>query len=116
MMFILQTLVLAQEAEKSGLFETVVQFLPMALVGLVFYLLLIRPSQQQRKKHEDLVHQLKNGDEITLNGGLYGKIVSMEESVATVEIAKNVKVKVLRDRIAGPWPSTPADSTKSAHK
>lgn len=91
----------------------------MGLMFGVFYLLLIRPASQQRKKHAELLNQLKKGDEVQLNGGIYGKIVSLDDAVATVDIANNVKVRVLRDRIVGQWPqpkSGDGKNEKSASK
>lgn len=115
MNYLLHTLLLAQEAEPQGGLGGAFGFLPLIFVFGVFYFLLIRPASQQRKEHAELLNQLKNGDEVALNGGIYGKIISIDASVATVEVAKNVKLKVLRDRIAGKWPSNPgADSSKSA--
>ncbi|MEM6531448.1 MAG: preprotein translocase subunit YajC [Myxococcota bacterium] len=115
MTYLIHTLLLAQEAPPEGGAGSIFQYLPLLLMFGVFYFLLIRPASQQRKQHAELLNQLKNGDEVSLNGGIYGKIVSIDASVATVEVAKNVKLKVLRDRIAGKWPTNPgADSSKSA--
>ncbi len=88
----------------------------MGLMFGVFYLLLIRPANRQRKKHQELLNQLKKGDEVQLNGGIYGKVVALDEQVATVDIASNVKVRVLRDRIVGKWPDPKAGDGKSANE
>lgn len=78
----------------------------VALMVFVFYFLLIRPANKQRKDHESLLHSLKKGDEVVTNGGLWARVVSIEESVATVELADRVKVRILKDRIAGKWAVT----------
>jgi preprotein translocase subunit YajC len=45
----------------------------------IFYFILIRPQQTQRKKHDELVRTLKKGDEIVTNGGLIGEVVFIKE-------------------------------------
>jgi len=45
----------------------------------IFYFILIRPQSSQRKQHDDLVRNLKKGDEIVTNGGLVGEVVFIKE-------------------------------------
>src|SRR5213079_2001301 len=45
----------------------------------IFYFILIRPQATQRKKHDELVHNLKKGDEIVTNGGLVGEVLFIKE-------------------------------------
>ncbi len=44
----------------------------------IFYFVLIRPQQRQRKAHDELVKALKKGDEITTAGGVIGEVVSIQ--------------------------------------
>jgi preprotein translocase subunit YajC len=45
----------------------------------IFYFILLRPQSQQRKKHDELVRNLKKGDEIVTSGGLIGEVVFIKE-------------------------------------
>jgi preprotein translocase subunit YajC len=45
----------------------------------VFYFILIRPQSSQRKQHDELVRNLKKGDEIVTNGGLIGEVLFIKE-------------------------------------
>ena len=45
----------------------------------IFYFVLIRPQQTQRKKHDEMVRTLKKGDEIVTTGGLVGEVVFIKE-------------------------------------
>ncbi|HZF71980.1 MAG TPA: preprotein translocase subunit YajC [Gemmatimonadaceae bacterium] len=45
----------------------------------IFYFILIRPQSTQRKKHDEMVRQLKKGDEIVTNGGLVGEVLFIKE-------------------------------------
>ncbi len=71
----------------------------LVLMFAIFYFLLIRPQQKRAKQHRELVGALKSGDQIVTAGGMHGKVVSVEETSATVEIATGVKVKMNRTSI-----------------
>ncbi len=45
----------------------------------IFYFILIRPQSTQRKKHDEMVRNLKKGDEIVTNGGLVGEVLFIKE-------------------------------------
>ncbi len=74
-------------------------FLPMILIFVVFYFLLIRPQQKKAKVLQEFLSNLKKGDEVITGGGLHGKITGITDSVVTLEIAENVRVKVARQYI-----------------
>ena len=76
-------------------------FLPIILIFVVFYFLLIRPQQKQRKEHQGLLANLKVGDNVLTSGGIYGRITGIKDDKVTVEISDKVRVKVNRGNIAG---------------
>ena len=65
----------------------------------IFYFLLIRPQQKRAKQHKELVSNLKAGDQIVTAGGIYGKVVSVEETTVIIEVATGVKMKMSRTSI-----------------
>ena len=71
------------------------------LIGMfvVMYFLLIRPQQKRAKDHKNLLKTLKKGDEVVTNGGVVGKVNSVDESFAALEIADGVVVKVQKQGI-----------------
>jgi preprotein translocase subunit YajC len=75
-------------------------FLPLILLFGIFYFLLIRPQQKRQKEHKSLLANLRKGDQIITAGGLYGRITGLTDTVATVEIAEKVRVKVARGQIS----------------
>ncbi len=112
----LHTLVLAQAAApgapgRGGPMDGLITIGGPLLMFAVIYLLLIRPAGKQRREHQNMLSALKKDDEIITSGGLVGRIVSLEDKVATVEIADRVKVRVLRDRIAGRYTAPSAQAT-----
>ncbi|MEP6764798.1 MAG: preprotein translocase subunit YajC [Gemmatimonadaceae bacterium] len=63
----------------------------------IFYFILIRPQQKQRKDHDALVRSLKKGDEVVTAGGVVGEVVHIAQGskdgapVATMEDRITVK-------------------------
>ena len=75
--------------------------LPMVFVFGIFYFLLIRPQNKQRKEREVMLKRIAKGDRVITNGGLFGKVAAVNDGVITLEIADRVKVKVLLGQVAG---------------
>ena len=73
----------------------------MILIFFVFYFLLIRPQKKQVDERQKMLNNLQKGDEVITNGGLHGKITGLTDTVVTLEIANNTRVKVSRGYIAG---------------
>jgi preprotein translocase subunit YajC len=110
----------AQQGSGGAGFDPMM-FLPIILIFVVFWFLLIRPQQKKMKEHQAMLGALRRGDKVVTGGGIVGTItkVSADDSELTVEIAENVKVRVLRSTIsnvlsktepaAGRAPSKPAE-------
>lgn len=75
--------------------------LPLVLVLVIFYLLLILPSQRRQKKIAQMHRSLKSGDKIVTNGGIYGVIVGVDNDTVQVRVAEQVKLRMARSAIAG---------------
>jgi len=90
-------LFVAQSPAGNGL----VAFLPLAIIMVIFYVLLILPAQRRQKKTQSMLNELKTGDKVVTNGGLYGTIVSLDGDSLQLRIADQVKVKVARSAVAG---------------
>ncbi|MFH0784163.1 MAG: preprotein translocase subunit YajC [Pseudomonadota bacterium] len=92
------------------------QFLPLVLIFVVFYFLLIRPQQKQAKLHQAFLNDLKKGSKVFTKGGLHGAIIGIADNVISLEIAKDVIVKVSRDAIAGSLTKEGTVATKAETK
>lgn len=89
-------------AETSGIFgsgSTTMIIYIAAFIG-IFYFLLIRPGQKQKKAHQELVESLKKGDEVMTSGGIFGVITQVKTDYVMVEIAKKTEVRLSRNSIA----------------
>ena len=79
--------------------EGLASFLPFIIIFVLFYFMLIRPQMKQAKEHKTLLEALKAGDEVVSNSGILGKITKINNQFATVEIAKDVEVKIQKQTI-----------------
>jgi preprotein translocase subunit YajC len=77
--------------------------IPYGLMFLVLYLLMMRPLARQQKEQQKLQATLAKDDEIVTDSGFYGKIVSLDEKVAILEVSDKVRIRILRERIVGRW-------------
>ena len=81
--------------------DSLMSFLPFILIFVVFYFLLIRPQQKRAKEHKSMVEGLKRGDKVITSGGIVAKVSKViDDNEVEVEIAKDVKVKVIRSTIS----------------
>ncbi len=92
---------LVQAAQSPGGIPFLGQMFPLILIFVVFYFLLIRPQQKKAKDHRELLAKLKKNDEVMTAGGLYGKVVALTDTVITLEVAQNVRIRVSRPQISG---------------
>jgi preprotein translocase subunit YajC len=76
-------------------------FLPLILIMVVFYFLMIMPAQRRQKKIAAMLSNLKNGDKVITNGGIYGTIAGLEDDTVQLRIAEQLKIKIARNAIAG---------------
>ena len=90
----------ADAAAPAGM-ANLAQFVPLILIFVVFYFLLIRPQQKKAKEHQNYLANLKKGEKVVTTGGIHGQISGLTDTVVTLEIAENVRIKVNRGAIAG---------------
>lgn len=75
--------------------------LMMVIIFGIFYFLVIRPQQQQQSEREEMISNLETGDRVVTVGGLHGQITSLSEDTLKLNIAKDIKVTLDRDKVAG---------------
>ncbi len=72
--------------------------LPIGLVVL-FYFFLIRPQSKRQKEHKKMVSELQKGEEILTSGGILGKVTNINDDFITLEIAKDVSLKIQKSAV-----------------
>ncbi|MBA3363987.1 MAG: preprotein translocase subunit YajC [Actinobacteria bacterium] len=90
--------ILAQETQANP----VVAFLPLLLMGVVFYFLLIRPQSQRRRAQMQMQSDVEVGDEVITTAGIYGKVTDIDDDygIVTIEVAPSTEIRMARAAIA----------------
>ena len=73
---------------------------PMLLIFVIFYFLLIRPQQKRMKSHQAMLGAVKRNDVVVTSGGLIGTVTKVDEAEVEVELAPNVRVRVVKGMLA----------------
>ena len=84
----------------AGGMSSLLEFLPIIGIMVLFYFLMIRPQQRRMKQHQAMVQAVKRGDTVVLNSGVVGKVTKVDEAEVAVEIAQGVNVKVVKSMIS----------------
>ena len=75
------------------------QFLPLVAMGVIFWLLILRPQMRRQKEHQGKVARLQKGDEVVTAGGLIGKVTRVDADTVELELGPNVRVKAVKTTI-----------------
>ncbi len=78
----------------------VTQLLPFVFLIAIMYFVIIRPQQQQAKKHAEMLNALTKGDKVVTNGGLIVEIKKIEETFYTVKFNNDVEGRLVKDAVA----------------
>jgi preprotein translocase subunit YajC len=105
-----------QAAPAGGAGSAIGSFLPIILIGVIFYFLLIRPQNKRLKAHRQMLSEISRGDTIVTNGGLIGKVKKVMDDELTVDF-NGSEIKVIRTMIADVRNKTaPANDTGKKKK
>src|SRR6266446_5643690 len=85
-----------EQDPRAAMMNMVVTF---GILGVMFYFLLIRPQQKQRKEQENLLKNVKTGDKVLMNSGIFGIVTNVKDKTLMVKIADNVKVEVVKTAV-----------------
>ena len=72
---------------------------PMVLCVVVFWVFMIGPERKQRKKREEMLKNLKKGNEVVTTSGVYGSVVQVQDGVVTLQVADGVRMRFARSAI-----------------
>jgi len=81
--------------------DVLIQFAPILIVGIIFYLLIFMPMRKRQKKVESMIAALKNGDRVITGSGIYGIVAGVKDKTFILKIADQVKIEVTKNSIAG---------------
>lgn len=84
---------------SAGTGAWLIQILFFAGLFAIFYFLLIRPQQKQRREREAMLGAVKRGDRVVTSSGLHGTVVGLNEHTVTLKVADQVKLEFDRQSI-----------------
>ncbi len=98
-MFFISEALAATPAAQPSIQDMVMQFAPLVLIFVVFYLMILRPQMKRSKEHQGMLGGLKKGDEVVTGGGIMGRVTNVNDQVVTVEIADSISIQVQKPAI-----------------
>ena len=87
-------------AAPDGAAGFMFQLFPLLLIFVIFYFLLIRPQQRRMKQHQAMIGAVKVRDTVVTTGGLIGKVTKVDDAEVEVELAPNVRVRVVKGMLS----------------
>jgi|SRR3989339_757362 len=87
-----------QGGQAAGGFDPTFFFMIIATFAVIYFLIM-RPQQKQHRQLQDMLKNLKKGDDVVTAGGIYGKIIEIDEHTVELKIAEGTKIKLERSRI-----------------
>ncbi|QIA07778.1 preprotein translocase subunit YajC [Draconibacterium halophilum] len=95
----LNSILLMMQPQEGSDANPLMSFLPLLLIIVVFYFFMIRPQMKRQKETRKFRESLAKGDKVVTTGGIYGKVVKIEETAIQLEISKEVVIKVDKNGI-----------------
>ena len=86
---------------QAGSADMLIQFAPILIIGVIFYLLIFMPMRKRQKKLEAMIGALRNGDKVITNSGIYGVVAGVKEKTLILKIADQVKIEIAKNAVAG---------------
>jgi len=81
--------------------DVLIQFAPLLIIFVIFYLLIFMPMKKRQKKVESMIAALKNGDRVITSSGIYGVIAGVKDKTFILKIADQVKIEVAKNAVSG---------------
>lgn len=81
-------------AQATGLGAYAPILFNVGLIFAIWYFLVIRPQQRQRRQHEQSLYALRKGDEVVTSGGIVAEVVYIKEG-----LKEGQPLKTLEDRV-----------------
>jgi preprotein translocase subunit YajC len=89
------------QGATAGSSDMIMSLLPFIAIFVIMYFLILRPQQKRSKQHQDMVKNVRRGDNVVTSGGLIGKVTKVvDDDQLEIEIADGVRVRQLKTMVA----------------
>ena len=86
----------AAPGAAGGGADILMSILPFLLIFVVMYFLIIRPQRAAMKRRDELLKNIRRGDQVVTGGGIVGKVTKVEDQHVEIELAPNVRVRAVK--------------------
>ncbi len=82
--------------------SSLINFVPLIIIFIIFYFLIIRPQQKKMKAHEKMISSIKRGDKISTTGGIIGSVTYVDDKAMQLKlkVTENVEIKMVKSSVA----------------
>lgn len=80
--------------------QSLVSFLPLIGVAVVFYFFMLRPQMQRQKEQLNFLDKLEKGNQVVTSSGIIGRINRIEGSVVYIEVDSKTYIKMTKNSIS----------------
>lgn len=84
----------------GGMSGGISQIVMLVLIVVVFYFFMIRPQMKKQKEAKKFVEAIKKGDKVVTIGGIFGKIVEVQETAYVIEVEGGNRLKILKSAVS----------------
>ena len=84
----------------GGMMAVIMQFLPIVAIFILFYFLLIRPQQRQRKEQAARIAALQTGDKVVTTAGIHGIVHNIKETTVVVKVGEGTFIEFDKPAVA----------------
>ena len=77
----------------------IITLLPLITVFIIFYVILYIPQRRRQKKHKEYVENLKIGDNVITDSGIFGRVVNIKED-KVILVVKKGEIEILKSNIS----------------
>ena len=77
----------------------IITLLPLITVFVIFYVILYIPQRRRQKKHKEYVENLKIGDNVITDSGIYGRVVNIKQDKVNLVVKKG-EIEILKSNIS----------------
>ncbi len=88
-------------ATASDTNSLIMNIAPILIIFVIFYFLVIRPQSKKIKSHQEMMNQLKTGDQVVTGGGFLGTVVSVNDDIITIDLGNKQIVRALKHTLIG---------------
>lgn len=103
-------------AESSSWSGMVIPIIYLAIIGLVFYFVLLRPQKKEQKKMDAMISALEVGDSVLTTSGFYGVVIDVMDEVVIVEFGSNKNCRIPMKKTAIVEVEKPGSAEEAASK